>query len=112
MRAGEDLSRGVCRWAPLAMFLLAAGMVGARPAAAQHPSPARSLEALPISEPIVVDGRLDDEAWTRAQAGTGFTQREKPTEPATEGTEVRVVYTPTTLYIGIRCFDSHPEAIV
>src|SRR5262245_17558348 len=112
MRRGAAWWRRLGRCGPAAAVLLAAGLVVARPAAAQHPVPARSLAALAISEPIEVDGRLDDEAWSRAEVGAGFTQREKPTEQATEGTEVRVVYTPTTLYIGIRCFDSHPEEIV
>ncbi len=112
MRRGEALLLGISRCGPVAAVLLAAGLAAARPAAAQHPTPARSLEALPISEPIAVDGRLDEEVWSRAQVGSGFTQREKPTEPATEGTEFMVVYTPTTLYIGFRFFDSRPEAIV
>jgi hypothetical protein len=92
--------------------LLAAGFAPARPAMAQHPTPPASLEALAIEEPLQVDGRLDEEVWSRAAVGSGFTQREKPDEPATERTEVMVVYTPTTLYIGFRCFDSHPEQIV
>jgi len=92
--------------------LLAAGLAPARPALAQHPNPVSSLEALPITEPIQVDGRLDEEVWSRAAVGSGFTQREKPEAPATERTEVMVAYTPTTLYIGFRCFDAHPEQIV
>jgi hypothetical protein len=96
----------------LLVLLLAAGLAPARPAMAQHSGPVSSLEALPITEPIQVDGRLDEEIWSRAAVGSGFTQREKPAEPATERTEVMVAYTPTTLYIGFRCFDSHPEQIV
>ncbi|HEY7215695.1 MAG TPA: DUF5916 domain-containing protein [Thermoanaerobaculia bacterium] len=111
MRRGEGFQHELRRCGP-AVLLAAAGLAAALPAAAQHPLPARSLEALSIAEPIVMDGRLDDAAWSQAQVGAGFTQREKPTEPATEGTEVRVVYTSTTLYIGVRCFDSHPEQIV
>jgi hypothetical protein len=92
--------------------LLAAGLAPARPAMAQHPAPPASLEALAIAEPLQVDGRLDEEVWSRAAVGSGFTKREKPAEPATERTEVMVAYTPTTLYIAFRCFDSHPEQIV
>jgi hypothetical protein len=86
--------------------------MAARPGVAQHGKPSSSLEALAISEPMKIDGRLDEEVWSRAAVASGFTQREKPTEPATERTEFMVVYTPTTLYIGLRCFDSHPERIV
>jgi hypothetical protein len=90
----------------------AVGCVLARTAGAQHDRPFSDLAALPVTEPIQVDGRLDEEVWSRAQVGSGFTQREKPDEPATERTEFMVVYTPTTLYIGFRCFDSNPEALV
>jgi len=93
-------------------FLLVLGLAPVRSATAQHPTPALNLEALPISEPIEVDGRLDEEVWSRAAVGSGFTQREKPDAPATEPTEIMVVYTPTTLYIGFRCFDAYPEQIV
>jgi len=92
--------------------LLAVGLAAARPGFAQHDLPFSSLEALAFSGPLQVDGRLDEEVWSRALVGSGFTQRERPAEPATERTEVMVVYTPTTLYIGLRCFDSHPEKII
>jgi uncharacterized protein DUF5916/cellulose/xylan binding protein with CBM9 domain len=93
-------------------LVLAAGFLLARASAAQHDKPFSTLEALPVTEPIQVDGRLDEEAWSQAQVASGFTQREKPEEPATERTEFMVVYTPTTLYIGLRCFDSEPKEIV
>jgi hypothetical protein len=96
----------------LAILAVTAAILGARPAAAQHSNPPRNLAALPISEPILVDGRLDEEVWSRAEVGGAFTQREKPTEPASERTEVLVAYTPTTLYIALRCFDPHPDQIV
>ncbi|HYU34144.1 MAG TPA: DUF5916 domain-containing protein [Thermoanaerobaculia bacterium] len=92
--------------------LLVLGLAEVRPAAAQHANPVASLEALPITEPIQVDGRLDEEVWSRTAVGGGFTQRERPDQSATERTEVMVAYTPTTLYIGLRCFDAHPDQIV
>jgi hypothetical protein len=95
----------------LAAGLFAAGLL-ARPAVAQHDMPFSTVEALVVSDPLQVDGRLDEEAWSRAQVASGFTQREKPEEPATEPTEFMVVYTPTMLYIGFRCFDSEPDQIV
>ncbi len=62
--------------------------------------------------PMVVDGHLDEPAWIRAPAVTGFTQVE-PDEgrPAVESTEVRILYDDTNLYIGARLFDSDTSRI-
>jgi hypothetical protein len=112
MSGEETLLSDICRRRPVAIALLIAGLALAQPAMAQHPNPVPGVEALAISEPLKVDGVLDEEVWSRAQVASGFTQRERPEEPATELTEFMVVYTPTTLYIGFRCFDSQPEGIV
>jgi hypothetical protein len=62
----------------------------------------------------VLDGAvLDDPAWAGAPPSTGFVQTQ-PNEgrPASERTEVRIVYTGDTLYIGVVCYDSDPAAII
>ena len=61
---------------------------------------------------VILDGLLDEPIWQTAPAASGFRQRE-PLDgaPATEETEVRVVYDETTLYVGILAFDSRPDAI-
>ena len=72
-------------------------------------------EAVPagVSDPPVIDGRLDDAAWGRAAPMTGFTQREpQDGQPASERTEVRVVFDDEALYVGVWAFDSRPDAIV
>jgi hypothetical protein len=59
-----------------------------------------------------VDGILDEPEWRAAQVGTGFTQREpQDGSPATEQTEVRVIYTSDALYVGVRSVDSHAAEI-
>jgi hypothetical protein len=69
----------------------------------------RTLAARPVEGDIVLDGFLNEPAWDRVPAATGLTQREPVAgEPSTEPTEVRVAFTPATLYIGIRAFDSDP----
>jgi Domain of unknown function (DUF5916) len=78
---------------------------------AQSPgSPARSPDAAPpvaaaapADGPITIDGRLDEAAWQRAQPITDFRQYE-PDEgsPASQPTEVRILYGPHALYIGAR----------
>ncbi len=52
-----------------------------------------------------LDGSLDEEAWARAVPVGGF-RRDRPGdgEPASERTEVRVVYTSDALYVGARMF--------
>ena len=65
-----------------------------------------------LEGPIRIDASLDDAAWSGAAVLSGFTQYE-PTEgrPATEPTEVRVVYGADAIYFGIRAYDSQPAGI-
>ncbi|HEX2339270.1 MAG TPA: hypothetical protein VHI98_02210, partial [Vicinamibacterales bacterium] len=61
---------------------------------------------------LTVDGRLDEPAWQLAVPISNFYQRERNEGlPATERTEVRVVYNEETLYVGFRCFDRSPELV-
>ena len=70
------------------------------------------IRILRISDPIKIDGHLDEPAWSQAEAATDFRQ-ESPTEgaPASEKTEVRVLYDNKNVYIGIRAFDSEASKI-
>ena len=68
--------------------------------------------AAEVTEAPTVDGRLDEAAWQQAQAMTGFTQREPMDgQPASERTEVRVVFDAEALFVGVWAFDSQPENI-
>ncbi len=62
---------------------------------------------------IRVDGRLDEPAWQTASPIGPLIQRE-PNEgaPASEETEVRVLFSGDALYFGILCRDRTPDAIV
>ena len=53
-----------------------------------------------------IDGRLDEAAWAAAQPVTEFIQQD-PSEglPASERTEVRILFDESALYIGARLFD-------
>lgn len=61
------------------------------------------------SEQISVDGLLDEDVWQVAEKA-GHLQRVLPTDTgyAIAQTEVKLTYTPTTLYLGITCFDPLP----
>jgi len=80
--------------------------------AAQAPS-APVARAVRISAPPVIDGRLDDSAWQGVAPATGFVQHE-PFEgrPATERTEVRILYDDEALYVGAWLLDRSPGQIV
>lgn len=65
------------------------------------------ITALYVEAPIVIDGNLDEPEWSLATPGGDFIQNEPRTgEPATEPTEVRILYDDENLYIGVYCFDS------
>lgn len=76
---------------------------------------ATSLRALRIEgrSQLRLDGALDEPAWQTADRINGFLQSEPlEGEPATEDTEVRVLYDGEYLYIGVRALDSEPDRIV
>ena len=95
------------------ILALAVGLLPAvaGPLCAQSPpvpprSPAAAppvAEAVAADGPITIDGRLDEAAWRRARPITDFRQYE-PDEgaPASQPTEVRILYGPHALYIGAR----------
>ena len=72
-----------------------------------HVSVVPSVVATPRSGPIVLDGKLDDDAWRAAPPITEFTQLD-PDEgkPATERTEVHILYDDAAIWVGARMFDA------
>ncbi len=72
-----------------------------------------TLDALYINEQIELDGELEESAWEKANKISNFTQRElQEGQPATETTEVAILYNDTHLYIGLWAFDSEPGKII
>jgi len=64
-------------------------------------------------ERVALDGRLSEGLWSAAPPAGDFRQREPlEGEPATEPTEVRVLYDDDNLYVGIVAYDSEPERVV
>jgi hypothetical protein len=83
---------------------------GAWPAAAEAEKVAHALRA---SGPISIDGRLDEPAWQAAPVAGGFLQRDPDQgQPATEATELRLLFDDRALYVGARLADDEPAAIV
>ncbi len=76
-----------------------------------------SLPALYLSpaqaETFKLDGFLGEEFWADAQMIDDFRQREPDEgDPATERTEVRVVYSGDMMIVGIKAFHTDPDLIV
>lgn len=64
-------------------------------------------------ERITVDGRLDEAPWQRAEFATNFIQSDpKNGDPATERTEIRIIFNRDQLYIGAQFFDSEPDRLL
>ena len=110
-----------CRYTRLpGAILLLFGSVLAATAAGQLDVPRgyedrRVVEAILLeeNESIDLDGWLDEAVWERAIPATDFLQQDPDNgKPATEPTEVRVVYGRTSLYLGILCLDSDSGALL
>src|SRR4026209_699416 len=81
---------------------LAAALAAQSESTIHPPAPPRPVVQAARAEGVLkLDGRLDEEAWSKAVPVTGFTQHE-PFEgkPATERTEVRILFDAQALYIG------------
>jgi hypothetical protein len=93
----------------LIFLAIAIAFVGTAAPAAQEPEgrrkQARATRTAPQS--LELDGRLDEEAWQRAQPITDFLQAE-PVEgaPPTDAMEVRFLYDDAALWIGARMLGS------
>jgi len=82
------------------------------PTLARGASGVASMRAHRKEGAIILDGRLDDAAWQRAEASRNFTQSwPNPGQPGTDPTEVRVVYDDEAIYVGVRAFDARPDSI-
>src|SRR5262249_6819315 len=84
--------------------------------ARQRPEPVRLVPtaiATRASGPIHIDGRLDEPDWASAPPIGPLTQRE-PLEgqPATEASDVRILFDSSALYFGIVCYEPHPSSTV
>ena len=96
-------------------------MLGVRPALAQPPPTGAETAAAAVPSTVAVASetapRLDgvvlgDPAWADIVPATRFRQTQPDEgEPASERTEVRVIFTESTLYVGVVCYDRDPGSI-
>ena len=73
----------------------------------------KRVEAVRITEPIRLDGILDEPAWEIATPTTDFYQQQPAEfELATRRTEVRFLYDDEMLYVGAVLYDPDPERLI
>ena len=66
-----------------------------------------------VDEAPTIDGSIDDAVWARAEPFTGFVQQMPIVgNPATEKTEVRILYDATSIFIGAILYDREPDEIL
>ncbi len=99
------------RLAVLSFFVICCSFFSSEGAAAQTTA-APVAQALKVTAPPTLDGRLDDPIWQKAAVIAGFKQRE-PDEgrDVSEPTTVRIAYDQSHLYIGASLGDSVPAEI-
>jgi hypothetical protein len=73
----------------------------------------RVAGAAPVGESPTIDGRVEEDSWKTAEVITDFIQAEPyEGQPATEKTEVRILYDDDRVYIAVICYDSDPSGII
>src|SRR5688572_4109744 len=106
-----------------ALLLLCGSAASAQPAQAQAPPPSgaggtvdfeairkgKVYRAIRTTEPIVLDGRIDEPAWAGAQVGGDFYQSEPRTgQPAPDKTEFRILYDDRNVYVAVDARQTGP----
>ncbi|MFO7524523.1 MAG: DUF5916 domain-containing protein [Ignavibacteriaceae bacterium] len=70
------------------------------------------IRALKLDEPILLDGKLDESIWQRAEKYDNFIQRDpEEGKPASQRTVVKVAYDESALYVAAVMFDE-PDSII
>jgi len=90
------------------LLLLAA----AAPLRAEDPEPV-TVVATRLTQPLVIDGRLDEAVYRTIEPAPKFLQQEpKVGEPATEQTEMWVFFDDRNVYVSAWMHDSEPDRLV
>jgi hypothetical protein len=80
-------------------------------AAALGGSPPRAA-ATRTSSPPQIDGQLNEPVWQQATPLDGWVQKmPEAGKPASERTELRILYDDRAVYLGFRCWDSHAREL-
>ena len=73
----------------------------------------KALIAKRVTEPITIDGKLNEEEWLQVDKATKFTQlTPHPGDSSALKTEVSILYDDNAVYIGAMMYDPSPDSIL
>ena len=75
----------------------------------------KELEAIRITEAPIIDGKLNEAIWEKADIAKDFVMLrpgDGDPEPENQKTEVRILYSDQAIFIGATLYDSKPEGIM
>lgn len=97
-------------WSRLAVLLLQCSLLSAQ---THNGNSGRVARAVRTDHALKIDGSLDDQVWQSAPPVADFRQKEPlEAQPATEKTEVRILYDSLHIYFGVHCYDKNLSGIV
>ena len=97
----------------LAVFICLCGPFAATLGWAQTARPEVQAARLGETDTIVLDGVPNEAAWQKAVPASNFLQRDPDNgQPATERTEVRVIFDKDRIILGVTCFDTEPDRLL
>jgi hypothetical protein len=72
-----------------------------------------TVRAVRLTEPLRIDGRLDEDIYTHTPSASDFIQTE-PQEavPASEKTEIWIFFDDRHVYLSARCWETRPERVI
>jgi hypothetical protein len=72
-----------------------------------------TIRAVRVMTPLQIDGRLDDEVYSRVEPISDFVQMEPHVgDLSTEKTDLWILFDDQYVYVTFRCWESHPERMV
>ncbi len=81
-------------------------------ASSARAQPVQTINATQAQSSIRIDGRFDEAAWSSAPVASGFTQHLPSSgAPATQSTEVRILYDNSAIFIAFTLNDTAPDSI-
>ncbi len=72
----------------------------------------KELPGVKVTNPPVIDGKLDDDAWKKAPRGIDFTDRNANHELAKDQSMIMVVYTDLAIYVAWYLDDENPDQLM